>query len=453
MATPDPTSKFTTSIPDPSDQWHLGPLPPTVSLIAISAGLGLIMGVIAFLLKTSIRWVSLSLTHHLHPDHINWALLAIPVVGILLAVAFQRYVIHRNLSHGSDQVDKMLKNNDYDVPSAFSWGPLVAAVMTLGFGGSAGAEGPIATSGSALGSRLARRLNLPPNLVRIMIGCGAGAGIAAIFKAPIGGMLFTIEVMGMELSTLPLIALVTACLVAGMSCYGLTGFTLDVPLTRVQTFDPTMCGWIIVLGIFCGLYCVYYKGVGTWLRHMFGRVGNVWMLALISGAIVGVALFIFPALYGEGYSTMANIIDGDVDALVRYGIFNAHGVAPRFGATVAICLGIAIAKPLACIASNSGGGVAGDFAPTLFAGCMAGMFFAGWLNDWFGLGLPVNNFSVCAMAAVMAGVIRAPLMAIFIVVEMTGYYAMTFPVMLAAGFSYITVWVVNHTLRCRTKCR
>lgn len=144
---------------------------------------------------------------------------------------------------------------------------------------------------------------------------------------------------------------------------------------------------------------------------------------------------------------MANIIDGDMDALIRYSLFNHSGVAPDIGLAVAVCLGIALFKPMACVSTNSGGGVAGDFAPTLFAGCMVGLFFAGSLNAWAGLGLPANNFAVSAMAAVMAGVIRAPLMAIFIVIEMTGYIGMTFPVMLAAGFSYGTMLLGRHFLK------
>lgn len=449
MPTLDPTSSHKTSLPQTPDDWHLGMLPPTVSLFAIAGGLGIILGTIAFALKGSIRWFSVLLTGHLKPDHLNWALLVIPIVGILLAVIFQKFVARRSLEHGTDKVEDMLNKGDYHLPVVYSWGPLIASVFTLGFGGSAGAEGPIATSGAGIGSIMARRFNLPPRLMRILIGCGAGAGIAAIFKAPIGGVMFTIEVMGVELATVPLIALIISCLVAAMTSYALTGFTLDVPLTHVQMFDPHMSGWIIILGIVCGLYSLYYTLIGKWLRRFFNSIGNMWLTALVSAAILGVALFIFPALYGEGYSTMASIIDGDTDALIRYGLFNRGGVAPGLTLAVLVCLGVALVKPIACIASNSGGGVAGDFAPTLFAGCMAGMFFAGGLNDLFGLGLPVNNFAVSAMAGVMAGVIRAPLMAIFIVVEMTGYYGMTFPVMLAAGFSYCTIKLAKHMLHLR----
>lgn len=173
----------------------------------------------------------------------------------------------------------------------------------------------------------------------------------------------------------------------------------------------------------------------------------MWLKGLCSGGILSVVLFVFPALYGEGYTTMASIIDGDVDALIRYSLFNRTGITPGLGTAVIVCLGVALFKPVACVSTNSGGGVAGDFAPTLFAGCMVGLFFAGGLNEWAGLGLPANNFAVSAMAAVMAGVIKAPLMAIFIVIEMTGYFGITFPAMIAAGFSYSTVLIGRQLLK------
>lgn len=438
---------------DSSVAWRLGGLPPAISLYAIAAALGLLLGVIAFILKGAIGHTSRVLVGHLDPSGLNPALLVIPVAGILLAVVFQRYVVRRNLEHGTDKVGHMLDNGDYHVPAVFSWGPLIASVFTLGFGGSAGAEGPIATSGAAFGSIAARKLGLPAQLTRILIGCGAGAGIAGIFKAPIGGVLFTVEVMGLEMTTVPLIALVISCLVSGMACYALTGFELDVPLTHVQTFDPAMSGWIVLLGVLCGLYSLYYTYIGHRLRNLFARIGSPWTKALLSGGILAAFLFIFPALYGEGYGTMAALIDGESDVLVRYGAFDGCELPGGIWLPVLICAGVALAKPAACVASNSGGGVAGDFAPTLFAGCMAGLFFAGVLNGWCHAGLPEGNFAISAMAGVMAGVIHAPLMAVFIVVEMTGYYGMTFPVMLAAGFSYGTVLLVNHIWRCHTRCR
>lgn len=283
MATPDPTSSRHTSLPSSPDDWRLWELPPSISLFAIAGGVGLVMGVIACLLKHAVHWVSLLLVSHFHPDSPNWALLVIPVIGIMLVVAFQKIVVRRKLGHGVDQIEDMVNDGNYDVPTVFSWGPLVAALVTLGFGGSAGAEGPIASSGSTIGSLVARRLGLPPRLVRILIGCGAGAGIAGIFKAPIGGMMFTVEVIGMELATVPLVALVIACLVSGMTCYAMTGFTLDVPLKDVQTFDPSMklvdnCARDLLRPLLIILY-IY--------RHVLASVVQAYPGCLAQGIMLG----------------------------------------------------------------------------------------------------------------------------------------------------------------------
>lgn len=420
------------------EEWQIGHIPPSISLILLAALVGFAAGFLAFVLKTIIKWLSTFLVGHVHPDDVNFGLLVLPVIGILLAVTFQKWIIGRNLEHGTEKVETAVKNKHYKLPFSDTYGPMIASTFTLGFGGSAGAEGPIATAGAAIASNLGQKFRLPPGLLRILVACGAGAGIAGIFKAPIGGVMFTLEVMGMELTTLPVIALVIACVIGGMTSYGFTGFTLDVPLTHAQHFDPSMSGWVIILGIFCGLYSLYYSWIATYMRRLFERVGSIWLRGLASGAVVAILVFLFPALYGEGYGVMALLIDGDTHAIVSNSFFD-NGGAPSLSMLLIFCGGMALVKSAAATSSNSGGGVAGDFAPTLFAGCMAGYFFATGLNSLFGLTIPAENFALIGMAGAMAGIIRAPLMAMFIVIETTGYYGMMFPVVLATAFSYATV--------------
>ena len=420
--------------------WQLGGLPPAVSLFIIATMVGLIAGLGAFILKTTIKWMSYLFTEHFHHSGVNWLLLIVPLAGILLTVVLQRYGLKRNIEHGLDKIGDMLRQNQLDIPATYTYGPILASTLTLGFGGSAGAEGPIASVGAAVASKLGRWFNLPPRLLMMIIGCGAGAGIAGIFKAPVGGIMFTLEVMGMEMTSLAMIALTIACIVGGMTSYGLTGFTLDVPLTHPQYFDPSMTGWVIVLGVFCGLYSLYYKWLGLLIKKLFAKLNSPWTRAVVSGSILSILVFLFPSLYGEGYEVMAKLIDGDLGAVTDFTFWMSDNGAPSLEMVALICGAIAAVKSIACVSSNDGGGVAGDFAPTLFAGCFAGFFFATLLNNLFELHLPVENFALIAMAGAMSGIIRAPLMSMFIVVEMTGYYGMMFPVVICSIVSRATVW-------------
>ena len=192
-------------------QWQLGSLPPSVSLYVLATLVGLITGGCAFLLKSVIKWLSILVVNHFNVAGVNWALLVVPLIGIILTVALQRYGFRRNIEHGLDKIDAMVKQKQYYIPATYTYGPIMASTLTLGLGGSAGAEGPIASTGAALASQLGRWVGLPPRLMMIIIGCGAGAGIAGIFKAPVGGMMFTLEVMGMSMTTVSMIALTIAC--------------------------------------------------------------------------------------------------------------------------------------------------------------------------------------------------------------------------------------------------
>ena len=439
MSTISPDNNRPSSSTSPSQEWHLGSLPPSISLFVLAALVGLLAGLGAFVLKETIKWLSLLLVSHFHKHGVNWALLSIPIAGILLTVALQRYGLKRNIEHGLDKIGDMVRRGQYNIPATYTYGPVLASTLTLGFGGSAGAEGPIASTGAALASQLGRWVGLPPRLMMIIIGCGAGAGIAGIFKAPVGGMMFTLEVMGMEMTTVAVIALTIACVIGGMTSYGMTGFSLDVPLNHPQYFDPHMSGWVIVL---CGLYSIYYSRVGVLTQRLLELCRSPWLKALLSGVILAVLVFVFPSLYGEGYETMARLIDGNLTAMTDYSFWHMDG-RPTLDTIMLVCGGVAVVKSFACTATTSGGGVAGDFAPTLFAGCMAGFFFGGILNMLFGLSLPLGNCALIAMAGAMAGIIKAPLMAMFIVVEMTGYYGMMFPVAICSVTSYATVWALT----------
>lgn len=420
--------------------WRRENISDTAFLFIVATLTGLLAGTGAFVLKHLVAAVSHFMTAGLRPMSGNPELLLIPVAGIVLTGIFCRYVLRMHLAHGVRQLMADLSRKVYRLRAVLTVSPILASTITLGFGGSAGSEGPIAYAGAAIGSNMGRLCRFSPRMMMIIVGCGAGAGIAGIFKSPLGGALFTLEVLRMPLSTVSVLVLLVGAVTASMTAYALSGCSLDIPFDQSLAFDSSLLPFIVLLGIFCGIYSLYYsyimKSVGNWLGHL----SNPWIKNLAGGIMLAVLIFLFPVLYGEGYETIGRVIDGDFSTLLGDSIFAGRG-----GAWTLILFsgGALVVKCFATSATNNGGGVSGDFAPTLFAGCMAGFFFASLLNELFGLDLPPAHFAYFAMAGVMAGAIRAPLMAIFLTCEMGAAYAFFLPLMLTAAISFGIVRLVT----------
>lgn len=406
----------------------------TWGLYVTSFAIGLIAGALAFVLKKMIAATSLLVTHGLEVSKGNLVLISLPVIGILLAVIFQRYCIRRNISHGVEQLQKSLNKQDYSLSPKLLYSPMIANTFSLGFGGSAGAEGPIAYTGAAVGSNLGRILGFSGKDLMLLVACGAGAGIAGIFTAPIGGVLFSVEILQVAFTTTGVIALVIACATAGLTVFACAGFKANIDFTYHMPFEPWVLIWVIILGIFCGLFSAYYIIIMNTVRRYLTAIGNHWIKNILAGLTIGVLVFFFPSLYGEGYDIISDIINNHYDAIVDNGPFYAATQNP--GMLVLYALGIMMFKAFATSSTNSGGGVAGDFAPTLFAGSVVGLVFALGLNTLFGLDLPVGTLAFIAMAGVMSGAVKAPLMAMFLVAETTGVIDMLLPLAIVSTISY-----------------
>ena len=417
--------------------WCREHLPDNVFLFVLAVAVGALTGFGAFIFKTSIRWLSLALTSGLEMYRPGWILLLLPVAGIMLTGIYVRYVLRQDISHGTAHLLHDLSQKMYRLKRRLTYAPMLASTITLGFGGSAGAEGPIAYTGAAIGSNVGQAFGLSSRMLMIMIGCGAGAGIAGIFKAPIGGVMFTLEVLSIPMTTLSVLALIVSSLPSWMVVYSCMGFTMDLHYAASGTFAAGELPMVLLLGLFCGLYSFYYSKVMAMMTGVYGRMRNPWLRNLLAGSLLAVLIFLFPSLYGEGYDSITKILGGNVGSIMDYGLF--YGFADDWRAVALVAAGVLLAKCFACSATNSGGGVAGDFAPTLFAGCMAGLLFATVGNHVFGFGIAVSDFAYIAMAGVMAGAIRAPLMAIFITVEMTGCFSLFFPLVVCAVVSYVVV--------------
>lgn len=419
--------------------------------LCVAALVGALAGFGAFILKSLIGLISKVATSGFDAVSGNWLLLVLPAGGIFLTVAFTRYVLHADIEHGTERIIKALKTKAYKMKGYLTFAPIAASSITIGLGGSAGSEGPIAYTGAAIGSNIGRWLKLSPRMMAIMIGCGAGAGIAGIFKAPLGGALFTLEVVGLQLETFAVIGLIVACVVAAGVAYVCSGCTLDVVYLPTTPFEPWTIWAVALLGVACGLYSLYYSFLMEKIEIFLNSIKTQWVKNLIAGATLAGLVFLFPVLYGEGYGTVDKLINNDSATLLNDSLFFDSTSPLAIIAFVACALAV---KAVATQSTNSGGGVGGDFAPTLFAGALAGFLFGYVANIALGARLPIANFALFGMAGVMAGAIQAPLMAIFLVSEMSGDYGMLFPLGVAAIVSYaVTKLFSRHVRKSRPAWR
>ena len=418
--------------------WRRSHVPIGLSLLIMASVVGIGGGIGAWFLKWSISGLTSVVFKELHASGFNWYLLWLPFAGILLVGCYQRYVIHESLEHGTARISRYLAENKFDLRPGLIYQPLLGAVVTLSAGGSAGAEGPIATAGGAIGSNVGRLFGVSPQMMRVLIGCGCGAGIAGIFKAPIAGALFTLEVMKMRLDTITVLALILSAVCGAMTCYTLTGYTFDVQFMPHSFFDPSTLGWVVLLGIFLGFYSIYYNKVTSLLHKWYDGMRNPWLRNVSSAGVLAVCLVMFPCLYGEGYSTVTQLVNGNEHGWLHGTIFASF----NHGELALICIAalLMLLKVWATISTNSGGGVAGDFAPTIFAGAVAGMVFAHLMNLIPGVDLPVALFALLGTAGAFSGIIHAPLMGMFLVAEMVGNgYGFFLPLMVCSTVSYLIV--------------
>lgn len=409
-------------------------LPAGVLIAIVSVILGVMTGTATFLLKRVLHHLKSAFAIGMNTDRGNIIYLFLPIVGITLTMVYQRYVLRQNIARGTYIIKRDLVKGHYRLRPDLMYASLFGCATTIGFGGSAGSEGPSAYTGAAIGSNIGRMFRLSKPWMRIVLGCGAGAGIAGIFKSPMGGILFTLEVLHMELNTIPVMALVISCLTASTTAYAWSGFRYDVYFRAINPFDAAHLPWMIVLGLICGLYCIYYNYSKGKSEHFFIGLSNQWTRALIAGAFLALSIYLFPSLYGEGYGVVDGLINNHADVLETYSPFRMEN--EHMGMLMLGIIGVLCLKGMLVAATNSGGGVAGDFAPTLFAGAMLGYLFGLEINVWFDAGVSAGDFALLGMAAVMSGAIKAPLMAIFITAEMTNTYPFMLGFMVVGAISY-----------------
>ena len=399
---------------------------------------GVLAGLAAQLLKYLIHLISTTLTAHVDIASGNYLYILLPTLGVLITALYVRYVVKDNISHGVTRVLWSISQNKSRLKRHATYSSLIASSVTIGFGGSVGAEGPIVYSGAAIGSNLGSMFRMSPRILMILVGCGAAAGIAGIFKAPIAGMLFTLEVLMLDLTTVSVMPLLIASITSATIAYMYTGFSFEFFFVQSDDFYIAKVPPVILLGIASGLVSLYFTRVMNMMENFFGRFKRRWMRTLIGCTILSGLVFLFPPLYGEGYDSIMGLLAGDAGSIVDGSIF--YGDRGQAGFIILFISLIILTKAFATSATNGAGGVGGTFAPSLYVGCMTGFLFAYIFNMLgFDLELSTKNFALIGMAGVMSGVMHAPLMAIFLTAELTGGYDLFLPLLIVSTIAYGTI--------------
>lgn len=420
--------------------WREKHIPEKTFVVMLAIVIGIASGLAAVLLKFLISTISTVVNSVGVTTQANYYYLLFPIVGILLSGLYVRYVVRDNISHGVTRVLYAIAQKKSRLKTHNMYASLVASSLTIGCGGSVGAEGPIVFTGAAIGSNLGQAFRLSPHLLMMLVGCGAAAGIAGIFKAPIAGVLFTVEVLMLDLTAGSVMPLIMASVAGATVSYVFTGYNVEFFFSQSEPFYTSRIPYVIVLGVMCGFVSLYFNKTIGLMEDVFGRMQGRWQRFMLGSVVLSVLIFLFPPLFGEGYGAINNLLNGDVASIFDNSLF--YSFRNNTMSTILFVGGLCLFKSFATSATNGGGGVGGTFAPSLYVGCMAGFFFAYTLNA-VGFASPsvplsIKNFALLGMAGVMAGVMQAPLMAIFLTAEMTGGYSLFLPLLIVAAISYGT---------------
>jgi len=406
-------------------------------ILIVSFLIGICTATAAILLKQLIHFIQQLLTAN-PQGGVDFRLLFYPVVGILLAGLFVMYIVRDDISHGVTQILYAISRKKSRIKPHNMWSSLVASSVTIGFGGSVGAEAPIVLTGAAIGSNLGRLFRMEQKTLMLLVGCGAAGAIAGIFKAPIAGLVFVIEVLMLDFTLTSVLPLLITSVTAATISYVFTGTDAMFKFTQTEAFEMYRIPYVLLLGVFCGMISLYFTRTMNKVEGFYRKMGHPWKRFLMGAVTLSVLIFIFPPLYGEGYNTIESLLDGQFLSLIEHSAF--FGMRDSYWGIIIFLGLILLTKVFATSATNGGGGCGGIFAPSLYLGCIAGFIFARSSNYFdFIPYLPEKNYALLGMAGVMAGVMHAPLTGVFLIAELTGGYDLFLPLMIVATSSYGTI--------------
>ena len=409
-------------------------------LLILAFIIGILASFAAYILHTLIHQIQAILTEGFEINSFNWLYLVFPVIGIYLTSLFVRYVVRDNISHGITRILYAISSKRSHLKPHNCWSSVIASAITIGFGGSVGAEAPIVLTGSAIGSNLGQLFKIDNKTMMLLVGCGAAAAIAGIFKAPIAGLVFTLEVLMVDLTMASLLPILVASITANVFTWALMGGKSLFTFVLDSAWQVDRLPACVLLGLFCAFISLYFIRTMTFCEGIFAKMKrHPYGKLAVGGVMLSSLIFLFPALYGEGYSAINILLNGTAEAdwnqLLDKSLFYGHGNL----LVVYIAL-VLLTKVFATSCTNGAGGCGGTFAPSLFIGGFGGFLFARLWNMYqIGVYVPEKNFTLLGMAGVMAGVMHAPLTGIFLIAEITGGYALFVPLIIVSVVSVMGI--------------
>lgn len=423
-------------------EWREENISERMFILILAFLVGFFSAVAAFVLHGLINQIGALLTGSFDRSTANWLYLVYPVAGIFITSLFVRYVVKDNISHGITRILYAISSKQSRLKGHNCWSSVVASAITIGFGGSVGAEAPIVLTGSAIGSNLGKLFRMDNKTLMLLVGCGAAGAIAGIFKAPIAGLVFTLEVLMIDLTMASLLPVLISCVTATCFTYIFSGSTSLFSFHLDSDWVIERVPASILLGITCGLISLYFIRTMTFCEDIFARFKDrPYVKLAIGGATLSLLIFLFPSLFGEGYRDINLLLNGQTDndwnGILRNSLFSGQG-----NLLIVYVSLVLLTKVVATSATNGGGGCGGTFAPSLFIGCFGGFLFARLWNIYnVGIHIPEKNFALLGMAGVMSGVMHAPLTGIFLIAEITGGYSLFLPLMIVSVCSYLTIYI------------
>ena len=418
-----------------------GRLPEKNVLMILSLVVGIACGLAAVLLKVSIEFIHHHLISLSDKGAYNILHLIYPGVGMLIAMLFVKYIVKDNIGHGVTKVLQAVSKNESKIKPHNMWTSMLASSVTIGFGGSVGAEAPIVYTGAAIGSNVARYMGLSYKNMTILLGCGASGAVAGIFNAPLAGVLFTLEILLFNISMTSILPLLLSTISATVVSYICLGMNPPFECT-LSPFSMGNIPFYIILGLFSAIFSVYFTRMTLWLEDKIKSIERPYVRWAIAATCLGLLIFLFPPLFGEGYGHLKELLNGGMPDLEGQTVLSFF-MRSSWSVPIFFLL-ILLLKVFSMSFTNAGGGVGGTFGPTLFIGAIAGFVVSRTINliggDFI---VPENNFVLVGMAGLMAGVMQAPMTAIFLIADMTGGYELLIPLIITATISYAATRAVE----------